>query len=107
MSAEESGYLADPKHSTGYEPTEFDKITSADGDTTPINDLNYDNISDFSKITRDNTGLFGVSTMLEASVSHVAHGESKDSMRERERRRRRFCDQCCRVDVKQKSTEQY
>ena len=85
-SGEEFGYLADPTHSTGYEPKEFDIITSADGDTTPINDPNYDNISDFSKITRENTGLFGVPTMLEASVSHVSHcefflqGESKDSM---------------------------
>ena len=76
----EFGYLADSTHSTGYEPKEFDKISSADRDTTPINDPNYDNTSDFSKITRENTGLFGVSTMLGASVSHVSHGESKDSM---------------------------
>ena len=68
----EFGHLADPAHSTGYEPKEFDKITSADGDTTPINDPNYDTVSDFSKITRENTGLFGVSTVLEASVSHVS-----------------------------------
>ena len=109
------GYVADSTHSTGHEPKEFDKITSADGDTTPINDPNYDNISDISKIKRENIGFFGVSTMLEASVSHVSNGESKDSMhpetvageRERERRKRRFCDQCCRVDVKEKSTEQY
>ena len=86
------GYLADPTHSTGYEPKEFDKISCADGDTTPINDPNYDNISDFSKITRENTGLFSVSTILEASVSHVSPGESKDSMhretvaRQREKR---------------------
>ena len=71
---------ADSTHSTGCETKEFDKISCADGDTTPINDPNYDNTSDFSKITRENTGLFGVSTMLEASVSHVSHGESKDSM---------------------------
>ena len=45
MSAEESGYLADPTHSTHCEPKEFDKITSADGDTTPVIDPNYDNIS--------------------------------------------------------------
>ena len=45
----EFGCLADPTHSTGFEPKEFDKITSADGATTPINDPNYDNISDFSK----------------------------------------------------------
>ena len=79
-SAEEFGNLADPTHSTGCDPKELDKITSADGDTTPINDPNYDNISDFSKITRMNTGLFGVSTVFESSVSHVSHGESKDSM---------------------------
>ena len=41
-------------------------------------------------------------------------GESKESMQsgnryltEREKRKRRFCDQCCRVDVKERSTEQY
>ena len=129
----EFGYLADPTHSTGYEPKEFDKITSVDGDTTPVNDPNIDNISDFSKITRENTGLFGVSPMFEASVSHGSQGESKDSMhhetvarqREREgsaisvaesmsRKRRRnsirsdsLQTQCCRVDVKETSTEQY
>ena len=79
-SGEEFGYLDDSTHFAGNGPKEFDKITSADGDTTSINDPNYDNISDFSKITRENTGLFGVSTMLEASVSNVSHGESKDSM---------------------------
>ena len=79
-SGEEFGYLADPTHSTGYEPKEFDKISSADGNTTPVNDPNYDNIFDTPKNTRENIGLFGVSTMLEASVSHVSHGESKDSM---------------------------
>ena len=73
-SAGEFGYLADPTHSTDNEPKEFDKITSADGDTTPINDPNYDKISDFSKITRENAKLIGVSTMLEASVSHVSCG---------------------------------
>ena len=67
--------MADPAHSTGYEPKEFDKITSVDGDTTPINDPNHDSISDFSKITRENTGLFGVPTMFETSVSHVSRGE--------------------------------
>ena len=112
-------HLADPTHSTGYEPKGFDKINSADGDPTPINDPNYDNISNFSKIPRENTGLFGVPTMSEASESHVSHGEfppqgeSKDSMHletvtgQRETRKIRFCDQCCRVDVKEKSTEQY
>ena len=96
----EFGYLADPARSTesalntGHEPNEFDKITSADGDTTSIKDPDLDEISDFSKATRENTGLFGVSTMLEASVLHVSHGECKDSMhretvaRQREREER-------------------
>ena len=90
----EFGHLGDATHSTSCEPEEFDKISSADGDTTPINDPNYDNTSHFSKITRENTGLFGVSTMLEASVSHVSDGESKDSMhretvaRQREREKK-------------------
>ena len=124
------GYLADPTHLTGYEPKEFDKITSVDGDTTLINDPDHDSISDFSKTTRENTGLFGVPTVFETSVSHVSHGdfvfqrESKESTpretiarerererekkREREREReRRFCDQCCKVDLKEESTEQY
>ena len=70
-------YLADSTHSASYEPKEFDKITAAGGDTTPINDPNYDNIFDFSKITRKNTGLCGVSTSLESSVSYIFHGESK------------------------------
>ena len=52
-------------------------------------------------------------------VSHVSHGElallreiqestpRETVARQRERGKRRFCDQCCRVDVKEKSTEQY
>ena len=31
----------------------------------------------------------------------------RERARERESGKRRFCDQCCRVDVKEKSTEQY
>ena len=46
---EEFGYLADPTHSTGCEAKEFDKITSADWDMTPINDPNHDRISNFTK----------------------------------------------------------
>ena len=109
----EYGYLADPTHSTVYEPKEFDKITSPDGYTTPINDPNYDNISDFSKTTRENIGLFGVPTVLESSVSNVSHGHvalqkgSQESMLQGNRcktggkRKRRFCDQNYRVDVKE------
>ena len=111
-----------PVLSTGNEPKQPDKTTSVDGDTTPFKDPDHDSISDFSKTTRESTGLFGVSTVFEASASHVSCGdfalqrESKASMprkplqdreRERERGKRRFCDQCCRVDVKEKSTEQY
>ena len=74
-SAGEFGQLADPTRSTSYEPKEFDKITSVDGDTTPINDPNHDSMSNFSKITRENTEQFGVPSMFETSVSHVSHGE--------------------------------
>ena len=44
----------DSAHSTSYEPKQPDKTTSVNGDTTPINDPDHDNISDFSKThTRD------------------------------------------------------
>ena len=55
-------------------PRTGDKITSVDDDTMLINDPNLDSISDFSKTTRENTGLFGVPTVFEGSVSHVSHG---------------------------------
>ena len=63
-----------------------------------IDDPDLNEISDFSKNTHDNKGLFDVLTMFESSVSHVSHDdfalqiESKESMqretgcwRERER----------------------
>ena len=106
-----------PSSTQVMSPKELDKITSVDDDTTPINDPN-DNISDFSKTPRGCTGQFGVSTVFESSVLHVSHGdfvpqrESKESMQlgnrcKTERRKRKFCAQCCRVDVKEKSTEQH
>ena len=71
------------------------------------------------KPTNENSGQFGVSTVFESSVLHVAHWwfcslerkqrkqQSRNRCkRERERGKRRFCDQCCRVDVNEKSTEQ-
>ena len=116
------GYLAKSDANTGYEPKQFDKITFVDNDTMLIDDPDLDEISDFSKNTRDNTGMFGVPSMFETSVSHVSHGdfalqiEDKrkhasanrllDRGRER-KKKRRFCDQCCRIEVKEKSTEQY
>ena len=73
-----------------------------------------------SRKTHDNTGLFGILSLFESSVSHVSHDdialqmESKVSMHRdtdcqtgKEKGKRRFCDQCCTVDVKEKSTEQY
>ena len=73
-SAEEFGYLAKSGLHTGYEPKQLDKTTPADG-TTPSNDPDRDSISDFSKTTRENTGLFGVPTVFGTSVSHVSHGD--------------------------------
>ena len=73
-----------------------------------------------SRNTHENTGLFGVLKIFETSVSHVSHDnfalqiESKESMHretdcqtERKKGKRRFCNQCCIVDVEEKSTEQY
>ena len=58
-------------------PKEFDKVTVDDPDL---------DISDFSKLTGENTGQFGVSAVFEFSVVHVSHDdfavqiESKESM---------------------------
>ena len=40
-----------------------------------VDDSDLIEISDFSKNTRDNTGLFGDLTMFESSVSHVSHDD--------------------------------
>ena len=66
-----------------------------------IDDPDLNEISDFSKNTHENTGLFGGLIMFESSVSHVSHDdvalqiESKESMhretdceREREREKK-------------------
>ena len=100
MSGEKFGYLAKSALNTGYEPKKFDKITSVDSDTMLIDDPDFNEISDFSKNTHENTGLFGVLSMFESSVSHVSHDdfalqiESKESThretdcwRERDRER--------------------
>ena len=85
-SSEKFGYLAKSALDTGYEPKKFVKITSVDSDTVLIDDPDVYQISDFSKNTRENTGLFGVLTMFESSVSHVSQSyfciqvESKESM---------------------------
>ena len=57
---------------TGYEPKEFDKITSVDSDTMLINDPDH-NTSDTSKTMNENTGQFGILTVFESSVVHVCH----------------------------------
>ena len=68
------GYIAEPAHSTGYEPNRFDKVTTVDSDATSIHDPNYDSISDFSDVTR-NVGLFSIPTLRgRTSVSHVSGG---------------------------------
>ena len=72
---EEFGYLAKSDANTGYEPNEIDKIAFVDNDTMLPDDPDFDEISDFSKNTRENTGLFGDLTMFETSVSHVSHGD--------------------------------
>ena len=49
------GYLAKSTHHTGYEPKEFDKIT--------VDNLDLENISEFSRVTQESTGLTSVTTM--------------------------------------------
>ena len=58
--------MADSAHSTGNEPK--NKL-SEDSDKTPINDPNHDNISDFSRVTREDTELF-VNVCVDPSVLH-------------------------------------
>ena len=118
---EKFGYLANSALITGYEPNEFGKITPVDNDT---HDTLWRSRPQLKSLTSRNThekiGHFDVFTMFESSVSHVSHDDlalqigSKEIMqsgnrcqRERERGKRRFCDQCCRVDVKGRSTELY
>ena len=61
-----------PTHSTGCEPKQPEKTTSADNDTTLINDPDH-NFSDFSKTICESTRQFGVSTFFESSVLHISH----------------------------------
>ena len=72
---EKFGYLAKSALNTGYEPNEFGTITSVDSDTMLIDEPDLNEISDFSKNTYENIGLFGVLTMFESSDSHVFHDD--------------------------------
>ena len=57
--------MADSAHSTGYEPKVMLKLLrsiSEDSDATP-NDPDRDNLSDFSRVTSESTGRFGVSNV--------------------------------------------
>ena len=74
-STEEFAFLAKSGLNTGYEPKEFDKIISVGCDTMLIDDPDLNEISDFTKNTHENSGLFGVLTMFESSVSHVSHDD--------------------------------
>ena len=49
------GYLAKSTHHTGYEPKEFDKIT--------VDNPDLENISEFSRVTQERTGLTSITTM--------------------------------------------
>ena len=64
-----SVYLAKSDAHTSYEPKQSDKITFVDNDTMLIDGTDLDEISHFSKNTRENTGLFDVLSMFETSVS--------------------------------------
>ena len=92
-SAVESGYMAKTVLNTGYEPKEFDKTTSVNGDTTLIDDPDLDNISDFSRVTQESTGLTSITTMCGLiSVLQVSRGDfdlsNERRLRETMRRQR-------------------
>ena len=115
---EQFGYLAKFLPPTCYEPKEFDNVNSVDNDTTLINDQNH-NISDFLKPRTSTLGNSVFTQCLNPLFctflvgDFVPQRESKESMHSGNRYkterddREGFCDQCCRVDVKGKSTEQY
>ena len=100
------GYLTKSDANTGYDPKKFDKNTSVNDDTTLINDPDQ-NTSDFSKTMNENTSQFGVHTVFESSVLHVSHWWCNREIVATQRRKRRFCDQCCRVDVTERWTKRY
>ena len=121
---QEFGYLADSTHSTGKEPKEFDKIASVDDDATLINDQNH-SISDFSKTTNENTsqsvfpqclnplfctfliGDFALETESKEGMHRETDCWTEREREEKEKGKRRFCDQCCIVDAKERSTERH
>ena len=71
---------------TVYESKKLDKITSVDSDTMLIDDPDLDELSDFSKTSRENTELIDVPTIFESSVCRVSlddftlQVENEDSM---------------------------
>ena len=63
--------------STGYEPKrQLHKPFSEEGDATPVNDPNHDNLSDFSRLTREHTEL-SVNVCVDPSVSHSVLPEKR------------------------------
>ena len=95
ISEDDFGYMAISPHRTGYEPKQLDKMVPADDDATSINDPDHDSASNFSKNTHENTGLFGVPTVCETSVSQFSRGDivlpkgSKESLTRKTMERQR------------------
>ena len=92
---------------TVYEPKKFDKITSVDSDTMLIDDTVRCShsvwILCFARFSWSSR-----SSNREQRI-HASGNRLLDREREKERKegKRMFCDQCCVVDVKEQSTEQY
>ena len=86
-SGEEFVFLAD---STGYEPKrQLHKPFSEEGDATPVNDPNHDNLSDFSRLTREHTEL-SVNVCVDPSVSHSVLPEKRQLRETRCRQREKM-----------------
>ena len=100
---EEFGYLATSALNTGYEPKEFNKITSVDDDTMLINDPTS------RKSTNENISVWIlcfarfslVILFLREKAKKACNRETVAWQREREERQG-FCDQSCRIDVNEK-----
>ena len=113
------GYLTRSDANTGYEPKEFDMITSVDNDTMLINDPIH-HFSDFPNTTNENTKQFGVPTVFESSFSQRSHDDfalqvdSKESVQsgnrcwtEKLEEREGFVISAAESTSKERLTEQY
>ena len=117
-SAVESGYLADPTYSTGYmspssstRPLLWTVTRRPSTIRTTIASLTsrkpHARTLDSSVFPQCLKPLFRTFLMVILLFREKAKKAGNRCKTERKRGKRRFCDQCCTVGVREKSTEQY